>query len=225
MGHAASKRAPAPPQPPPTSGALQEAGRWISSRTLAVPPKAYTDFLRATVDRSVVAVQVCREPMNDAYQAGWQFVGAAPDRVLHVFLRVWLDNGDVWLLEKNRRIAITRETASNTLVRAASSAACAPIYRLPRPKPVSEFMRAAERQFVRDHGSLEWYFRYSALRYNCQQWLWNLVSANYVPYSPHFIVQRVASAGTDGAVDDVLQAATDVAALGEWLRTDVVRRE
>lgn len=222
MGQVGSKRDPVPPPPPPSM--LQEAGRWIASQTLAVAPKAYTDFLRATRHRSVVVVQVCREPMNDAYQAGWQFVGAAPERVLHVFLRVWLDNGDVWLLEKNRRIAITREDAT-TPVRAADTDACAPVYRLPRPKLVGEFMRAAERQFVRHHGSLEWYFRYSALRFNCQQWLWNLVSANYVPYAPHFIVQPVIGAGTDGAVDDVLQAATDVAALGEWLRTDIARHE
>ena len=198
---------------------FQKVGQKISKKTLEVAPKTYKNFLSSTSGRRVVEISVCRKALTNALhkvlkllnRGGYEkFFKSQPyDKLYHLWANITLDNGEVWTIQKNQRLDFKKERRTD--------GECLKRVKVNRPLTTNQMMTNTEELFKKEHGSLEWYFRYSGLKYNCQQFLDTVLRANGFNQFKQFVLQPLEDL-QDDFLSKILQTATDLGGVANFVQ-------
>lgn len=205
---------------------LKKLGQAISRKTLSNVPRVWDDYMRETQGRKVVKVSVCRKPLSGVFQkaiklirqgnqAGKKMLKKPHDQMFHLFMNITMDNGDVWLVEKNQKINIKKQKRDD--------GQCNKVEAVLRP-PVAaqDFLERGRRLHVKRYGKDEFFFRYTALKYNCQLFVQTILDANgHGDRFRDFVMQDTDDLKND-AIESLAQTATDLGGVFSWLKSDVL---
>jgi hypothetical protein len=192
-------------------GKIIEKIRQFIIRTLDSRPKVMNDFLKKNGHKNVVKIRVCREPVTRIIQqvlniltlGKWSDVKKKYnyDDIYHLFSEITLDDDSVWRMEKNQRVNVKRGRVKK--------GECIEI-RKPVNIPVIQFITNGERTGKN-------FYRYDAVKYNCQNWQRRLLNSNGINEANNFISQNTQEL-LSPRLGKVAQAVTDVAGVADIIQ-------
>lgn len=188
-------------------------------------PLNVQQMLDAHGSKIIVSVNVCRVPITNAIKNVLSTITRGKldtamkqhnyDSLFHLYMNMTFEDGTVIGIEKNQRVKVTQNGISGAgSMEHAGSLPSECKGASVRKKNLLEFMENGEK---RGDATGEFY-RYSALKNNCQKFVNDLLVSNGVNHLSKFVLQDVANLLPGYTkTEKVLNAVTDVAALVDYL--------
>lgn len=182
-------------------------------KTLESRPKILDDLITLKGDVIIKRIEICRNPIKSIFEkliniASFGMLKRAMDklgydRLYHLYLVLYLNDGSVYSLEKNQRVNII-----NSKISSLDGGMCISIDY--GKKNLRDFITTAEDR------NIDGFYRYSGFQHNCQKWVFDILNSNGINKFNDFIKQDV-----DQLVPKYLKKisnfVTDVAGVGDYI--------
>lgn len=157
----------------------------FTKKVLETRPKILNDLLKREGDKTITKIEVCRNPISGVFEKTLNVLTFGKlkremkkkgyDRLYHLYLVIYLENGSVYSLEKNQRVNVIKGKTKGECMGPMNYG----------KETLTSFINDAEKR------NIPGFYRYNAFKDNCQKWVYDLLNSNGVSNFNDFILQDV----------------------------------
>ena len=175
-------------------------GGGLISKILTQRPKILDDLLKTEGDQKITKIKICRTPILNAYSKTLNILTLGSlkkkmekkgfDELYHLYIILYLENGNVYSIEKNQRVNIVNYDKAN------KSSKCMLMVFNKSSRSNDNFLQGnfiTLREFMEapEKIPIENLYRYEAFSDNCQKFVKDILNANGINKFNKFILQDI----------------------------------
>jgi hypothetical protein len=186
---------------------------YFTKKLLDNRPKVLYDLLQKEGKRTILKLEVCRTPILSMFE---KIINALSfgvtrkkmeernyDRLFHLYVILYLDNGSTYRIEKNQRLKVVKTPTKG------KGTECREVKY--GKKMLGAFMTAPEKVNMKN------LYRYDAFKENCQNYVRRLLNANGINQFDNFINQKVSDLAPT-IVQKIARGFTDIAGVIDYFK-------
>lgn len=182
-------------------------------KTLESRPKILNDLITLKGDVMISKIEVCRNPIKQIFEKliniasmgmlNREMNSLGYDRLYHLYLVLYLNDGSIYSLEKNQRVNVI-----NSKIPSLDNGMCISIDY--GKKNLRDFITSAENR------NIDGFYRYSGFKDNCQKWIYDILNSNGISKFNEFVLQDVKQL-VPGYLKKISNFVTDIAGVGDYI--------
>lgn len=191
----------------------QSRGSGIISNLLDARPKILNDLIKIEGNAIIEKIDICREPISIIFEKLLSVFSIGEivnkmknrdyDRLFHLYVVVYLNNGSVYRIEKNQRINVIKYPKKD------NNTECKTIDLKSSDIRFGKFITEPEKD-------MDGLYRYNAFLFNCQNYIKRLLNTNGINEFNDFILQKVDDLAPP-FLKKIVRGITDMAAISDWI--------